>query len=101
MPFLLISLISLIFRSRCTSFGLDTLISGKTFRVASDLFRSPSISSNFFYDFIPSLLFKPLARLQRDRFIDLYFTGKPLARPVRGTYLVGVRSGASISGTGW
>ena len=54
MLFLLISLISLIFRSRCTSFGLDTLISGKTFRVASDLFRSPSISSNFFMiSFLP------------------------------------------------
>ena len=74
--FSIISLISLIFLARCPSFRLDTLVFGITFRVASCLFLNPSISS---ISLISLLL--------------CIFTS---TRGLTETYLVGVRSGASM-----
>ena len=79
--FSIISLISLIFLARCPSFRLDTLAFGITFRVASCLFLNPSISS---ISLISLLL--------------CIFTS---TRGLTETYLVGVRSGASMFETGW
>ena len=80
----------MIFLSSSTSSGLDTLISAITFGVPSDLFLNQSISSI-------SLISLLLCSFTSTR----GFTGKLIELGPRSvTYLVGVRTGASISGTG-